>query len=83
MGQVVRLVLVVCPNRYALHNGVYIRYLILLDDANPPHSFWIDDPKEEDCARFLLLAHSDAVSEVFQAPCQWCLARSENPYGTE
>ena len=83
LGEVKRVIIVICPNHFGLHASVYVRYIILLDNAEPPHAIWIDDPTEQEVVHIIHHLYKEAEKELSQAPCQWCEARGENPYGVQ
>ena len=81
-GPVKKMILVICPNRYNLHKGVYIKYAILLDDQTPPHAMFVDNPNEAEMTAFF--GHLvDATNEVIKSSCNWCQAKGDNPYAVE
>ena len=75
--RVVRIVGVVCPDRYDIHKealgGPYVRYAILFDAGNG--CTWIDDPNIFDLQGVASAAGIEV--EWVLAHCPWCLARAE------
>ena len=75
--KVVRLVGVVCPNRYGIHDGspdgVYVRYVLLFDQNGG--CTWIDDPSIFDIQGIIFDTGIEAT--WVHAHCPWCLARAQ------
>lgn len=72
IGEITKLVAVYCPNKQNIHNGIYIRYLIIV--GRHGNAVWIDDPSEEDCARLWARSSSTAHPLVVPSECPWCKA---------
>ena len=69
LNEVKRAIVIVCPNHFNLHNGVYVRYIILLDDAE--HAVWIDDPSPEEVMSIIRHLKGEQNGMIF-SPCPWC-----------
>ena len=69
---VTRIVIVVCTNRWGLHDGIYIRYCILV--GSHEDALWLDDPTDLEVIALVKRSSSDVKQEAFQAPCPFCSA---------
>ena len=72
LNAIKKAIIIVCPNPFNLHNEVYIRYIILLDDNG--HSFWLDDPSTDDVISIIRHLKGEE-NGVAYSPCPWCQAR--------
>lgn len=73
LSTIAKVILIVCPNRWGIHEEVYIRYCLVLDIHT--NAFWLDDPSEQDVSHiFNHIAHK-ASKEVILSPCPWCQAK--------
>lgn len=72
LKDVVRLVLIYCPNRHGIHKGIYIRYAILINKLK--EAWWMDNPLEEDVTRIWtrVSQHSDTIAVA--STCAFCKA---------
>lgn len=77
IGEVVKLVAVYCPNIHNIHQGMYIRYVILVNKHG--EAMWVDDPSEEDLARFWARVSSRAESATAASHCPFCQAINGTP----
>ena len=72
LEDIVKLVIVVCGNRFGLHNQVYVRYIILVDHHQ--QAYWVDDPSEAQVTYMVHNVHPNCKKEAITAPCQFCQA---------
>lgn len=77
IGEVVKLVAVYCPNIHNIHKGIYIRYVILVDQQGT--AMWVDDPLEDDLARLWARVSSKAEALTTASPCPFCQALGNTP----
>lgn len=69
---IVKLVIVVCGNKFGFHNQVYVRYVILVDHHQ--QSYFVDDPTEEQVVKLVHNTSPNCKKEAITAPCQFCQA---------
>lgn len=76
--QIKRLICVVCPNKFALHDkeNPYIRYLIVVHEGG---TTWIDDPDVATCTKIFQGAPSSVTASIIYSPCQWCQSKQPPP----
>lgn len=73
LGALDKVIIIACPNRWGLHEKVYIRYLLLIDSET--HAIWLDDPSEQEVVDIVHRVPHEVHKEVIMAPCHWCQAR--------
>jgi len=78
LGEVVKMVAVYCPNRTEIHNGIYVKYVILVNKNG--ESLFIDDPSEQDLARLWARVSSDAEALCVASTCVICQALEGTAY---
>ena len=71
---IVRLVIVVCSNRFGLHDEVYVRYVILVNHHD--EAYWVDDPTEEEVEKLVHGVSKTCNMQALTAPCPFCQAVS-------
>jgi hypothetical protein len=74
---ITKVVVVVCNNRWGLHNGIYIRYMILV--GSHEDALWLDSPDEATILGILKGCASDVKQESLKAPCPFCLSKDVYP----
>lgn len=72
LNEVKRAILVICPNPFNIHDAVYVRYIILLDDDG--HAFWIDDPQPDEVMSIIRHLKGEQ-NGIAYSPCPWCAAK--------
>jgi hypothetical protein len=75
IGEITRLVAVICQNPHKLHKGVYVRYLIMMDAEM--HAVFLDDPDYKMCQEMTKKVASRADCEVVTSLCQFCQAQQQ------
>ena len=72
LNAVRKAIIIVCPNPFNLHNEVYVRYIILLDDND--HALWIDDPTTDEVMSIIRHLKGEE-NGVAYSPCPWCQSK--------
>jgi len=79
LGPVTRIVAVICPNKYKIHKGIYVRYLILVNADG--HAVFLDDPSPEDCKMIYDRSSHEAEVTVVESDCQFCQSEDSPLHG--
>lgn len=72
LSAIKRAVIVICPNPFNFHNEVYVRYLILIDDAG--HAVWLDDPTQDEVMSIIRHLKGEE-NGVAYSPCPFCQSK--------
>lgn len=73
LTKVTKCILVICSNRWGIHEDVFVRYLILVGSHND--ALWLDNPTVDEVMAISKRCDADVITEAVQAPCPFCQSR--------